>query len=279
MKLKNIILLTGMFLFVLGSTVKAQDLISVNDLNKAIMKKSVVVIDARSSKKFKADAHIKNAVNLAYADLQQTTPIKGVLKSSADIAKLIGAAGIDGKKPVVVYDEGSGKYAGRMYWILKYMGVANVKMLDGNIKGWKAGRKPITKNPTMVKKTTFTPKVNSAVFITMADVKKGGLQLIDARSAAEFNGSDGKSKGHIPGAKNIEYKQVMNEDGTMKSAADLAKVFAGIDKAKPVVVYCETSVRAGIIYLALTSVLNYPNVKVFDGAYNEWIAANNTVEK
>ncbi len=279
MKLKNILLLTGMFLFVLGSSVKAQDLISINDLNKAIMKKSVVVIDARSSKKFKADAHIKNAVNLAYADLQQTTPIKGVLKSSSEIAKLIGAAGIDGKKPVVVYDEGSGKYAGRMYWILKYMGVADVKMLDGNLKSWRTKRKPITKNPTMVKKANFTPKVNSGIIITTADVKKGGVQLIDARSAAEFNGSDGKSKGHMPGAINIENKKIMNDDGTLKPAAELTKIFAGIDKTKPVVLYCETSVRAGIMYLALTSVLNYSNVKVYDGAYNAWIAANNTVEK
>ena len=71
MKLKNIVLIAGMFLFVIGTSVKAQDLISVNDLNKAIMKKSVVVIDARSTGKFKADAHIKNAVNVPYKSLQQ----------------------------------------------------------------------------------------------------------------------------------------------------------------------------------------------------------------
>ncbi len=272
MKIKNILLLTAMFLFILGTSVKAQDLISVNDLNKAIMKKSVVVIDARSSAKFKADAHIKSAVNVGYKELQQTAPIKGVLISTAEIAKMLGTAGVDGKKPVVVYDEGSGKYAGRVYWILKYMGVSDVKILDGNIKAWKAARKPITKNPTMVKKTSFAPAVNASILATMADVKKGGIQLIDARAAAEFNGSDGKSKGHIPGAKNIEFKQVLNADGTMKSATDLSATFAGIDKSKPVVLYCETSVRAGIIYIALTSVLNYSNVKVYDGAYNEWIS-------
>ena len=276
--MKKTALLTGMILFIMVSTM-AQGLISVKDLNKAIMKKSVVVIDARKSSKFKADAHIKNAVNVPYADLQLSAPIKGVLKTPAEIAKILGSKGIDGKKPIVVYDEGSGKYAGRVYWILKYMGVNDVKILNGNLKGWKAARKPITKNPTMVKKTTFTPNVNKAVYATAADIKKGGVQLIDARSVAEFAGTDGKSKGHIPGAVNIEYEKVMNDDGTVKSATDLASVFSGINKSKPVIIYCETSVRAGIIFFALTEILNYTNVKVYDGAYNEWIAKGNTVKK
>ncbi len=279
MKLKQFILLTWAFLFLLGSSITAQDLISVSDLNKAIMKKSVVVVDARSVAKFKADAHIKNALNVPYSELHETAPVKGVLKSTDENAKLLGAAGIDGKKPIVVYDEGSGKYSGRVYWILKYYGVADVKLLDGNLKAWKAARKPITKNPTMVKKTTFTPKISSPVYATIDDVKKGGVVLIDARPADEYNGSNGVSKGHIPGAKNIVFEQMLNADGTMKSAADLSGVFAGIDKSKAIIVYCETSVRAGIVYFALTSVLAYPNVKVYDGAYNEWISLNNSVEK
>jgi len=279
MKLKKIILLTGMFLFILGSSVKAQDLISVNDLNKAIMKKSVVVIDARKATKFKADAHIKNAVNVGYKELQQTTPIDGVLKSPTEIAKILGTAGIDGKKPIVVYDGGTGKYSGRVYWILKYMGATDVKMLNGNLTAWKKGRKPITKNPTMIKKATFSPNVNSAILATMADVKKAGTVIIDVRSATEFNGSDGKSKGHIPGSINIEHKQVLNEDGTMKNATDLAKLFSGVDKSKTVILYCDSSVRTGGMFFALTSVLGYTNVKVYDGALNEWTASNNPVEK
>jgi 3-mercaptopyruvate sulfurtransferase SseA len=51
---------------------------------------------------------------------------------------------------VVVYDEGGGRYAGRFYWILKYMGVANAKILDGGLEAWIAGRKPVTNNPTIV---------------------------------------------------------------------------------------------------------------------------------
>lgn len=268
-----------LFLVALGTSTFSQDLISVADLNKAIMKKSVTLIDARSAAKFKADAHIKNAISVPYDALQQKTPVKGVLLSDAEIAKILGTAGVTTDKPIVVYDEGSGKYAGRVYWILKYLGAADVKMLDGNLKEWKAKRKPITKNPTMVKKGTFTPKVNAAIFANAADVKAGKATLIDARSAAEFNGSDAKSKGHIAGAINIEHKMVMNENGTLKSKDELTKVFSKVPSSKPVIVYCETSVRAGIIYLALTSALGYNNVKVYDGAYNEWVAKNNALTK
>lgn len=278
MKIKNIIA-SCLIIAASSLSVNAQDLISVADLNKAIMKKSVIVVDARSAAKYKADAHIKNAVNLGYKELQLDAPIKGVLISTPEIEKMIGNVGIDGSTSIVVYDEGSGKYAGRVYWILKYMGISDVKVLDGNLKAWKAGRKPITKNPTMVKKTKFTAKLNASIIASMADAKKSGVVLIDARSAAEFNGSDGKSKGHIPGAKNIEFKQVLNEDGTLKNADQLAKVFTGVDKSKEVILYCETSVRAGIIYLALTSSLGYTNVKIYEGAYNEWLNASNPLEK
>jgi thiosulfate/3-mercaptopyruvate sulfurtransferase len=257
----------------------AQDLISVMDLNKAIMKKKVTVIDARSDAKYKADAHIKNAIHVAYDELAQTAPIKGLLKSTDEIAKILGEKGLAADKPIVVYDEGSGKYAGRMYWILKYMGATDVKMLDGNMKEWKAKRKPITKNPTMAKKATFTPNVNAAIYASIKDVKAGGATVIDVRPAAEYNGTDGKSKGHIPGALNIEFVNVLNDKGLMKSNEEIASVFAKAPKSKPVILYCATSVRAGVVYLALTKA-GYTNVKVYDGAFNEWTAdAANKVEK
>jgi thiosulfate/3-mercaptopyruvate sulfurtransferase len=74
---------------------------------------------------------------------------------------------------------------------------------------------------------------------------------------------------------------ILLDDGTLKSAAELKAVFdnAGVTKDKTVIVYCKSSVRAGIIYMALTSVMGYANVKVFDGAFLEWQAdASNKVE-
>ncbi len=88
-------------------------------------------------------------------------------------------------------------------------------------------------------------------------------------------------KGHIPGAINFEFKKVLDAQGKLKSKADLTSMFtkAGMTKSKPIILYCETSVRAGILFLALKHA-GYTKVKVYDGAFNQWIAtASNKVAK
>lgn len=250
----------------------AQDLISVQDLSKKLMDKKTVIVSARKSNDYKA-VHIRNAVNVPYNELQTEDGIKGMLLPVNEIAKMLGKVGITTDKSVVVYDEGSGKYAGRVYWILKYLGVKDVKMLDGNLEAWKAARKPVTKSVPFPRKATFTADINSGILATKDDVAAGNAVLLDVRAANEFKGLDGKSKGHIMNAKNIEHKEVLNDDGTMKSKDQLASLFssAGITADSNVILYCSTSVRAGIVFLALNSVMGYNNVKVYDGAYNEWV--------
>lgn len=266
-KLTSILVLLAIACF----AIQAQDLISVADLSKKLMDKNTIIVSARPDADYKT-VHIRNAVNVPYSELQSSDGIKGLLKSPADIAKILGDAGISADKTIVVYDEGSGKYAGRLYWILKYMGAPDVKMLDGNLEAWKVGRKPVTKAMTFSKKTTFTPNINTSILANMSDVAAGTAVLVDVREATEFKGLDGKSKGHIKGAINMEYKEVLNADGTMKTKAELASLFAasGIKADTKVILYCSTSVRAGVAFLALHSVLGYSNIKVYDGAYNEW---------
>ena len=117
---------------------------------------------------------------------------------------------------------------------------------------------------------------------SMSEVKSsiGSAAIVDARSADEYKGVAETTlrKGHIPGTINLEYTNMMDAKGLLKSNDALQKIFndAGITKDKKVIIYCESGVRAGIIFLALKSALNYPNVKVYDGAYAEWqsVSAN-----
>ena len=134
---------------------------------------------------------------------------------------------------------------------------------------------------------TFTAKSDKSKIATMAEVKSsignGHVVIVDARSPEEYKGTSTTElrKGHIPGAVNIEFKNMMDVGGKLKSSAELQKLFtaAGVTKDQEVILYCESSVRAGIIYFALTSILDYPKVKVYDGAYLEWQAASaNKVE-
>jgi len=261
-------------------------LITVSDLADIMEKGDAVVVSTRSPKDY-AKVHIPGAVNLWHKDLYKEGDLQAILKSPEEIAEVLGSLGISADKTVVVYDSGKTKFAGRVYWILKYMGAKDVRMLDGNMKMWRKGRKPVTKDAAEITPVEFVASPVESIYASIDYVKSGlgkdGFVLMDARAEDEYCGEKGetKRKGHIPGSTRLDYVEVLNEDGTLKSKDDLAKVFsdAGITQDKDVVIYCETSVRAGIVYLALTSILDYPSVRVYDGALYEWSAdAANAVE-
>ena len=284
MKTIKLLVLSFVVVFLGTQFLAAQgDIITAADLGKKLKaKETLTVVSVRKPADFKK-SHMKNAINIDLKKLASETDPKGILKSPEDIAKILGQAGIDGKGLIVVYDDGKMKYAGRFYWILKYLGVENVKVLHRDLKQWQAARLPVTKTPTPVKATTFTPSVNKSIFADEAYVKahKASALLIDVRPPDEFNGTSTKpvSKGHIPGAKNMEYTQILKENGALKSKAEIETIAKGVGASadKDMILYCGTSTRAGIVYLAFTTILGYKNVKVYDGAYNEWVV-NNTVE-
>ncbi len=110
-------------------------------------------------------------------------------------------------------------------------------------------------------------------------LKNDKVVLVDVRSKDEFDAKakDDKNitrRGHIDGAIHFEFKNVFNEGGVVKSKDEIiatAKA-AGITSDKEVVLYCASSVRAGIVFMALTDIAGFTNVKVYDGAYYEWNA-------
>jgi thiosulfate/3-mercaptopyruvate sulfurtransferase len=278
-------LATLMFLFI--GTALAQDLISAKELAGKLDDDNVIIVSAQKADKY-ASVHIKGSINLPPSELVDNEPIAYINKSVAEIANILGSKGISEKKEIVLYDNGSSKYSGRLYWVLKYMGAPNVKILNGEIDAWKAARKPITKAPTKLAATTFTPNVQEMYLAKMDEVMKatagGNYVIVDARSPEEYAGTDETDlrQGHIPGAVNIEYKNLLDSKGMVKSKEELVKIFdaKGVTSDKTIIVYCRTSVRAGIEFMALSSVMGYPNVKLYDGAFTEWQSkSSNAVDK
>ena len=273
--LKNFMALV--FIFVISiSGIQAQDIITSKDLVKIMRQPNTIIVSARTPTDYEK-VHITGAVNVNHNDLYGENTI---LLPAANIAKQLGAKGISESKTIVLYDEGSEKYAGRMYWILKYMGAKDVKILDGGMPAWKMARKPVTRAAATVKATTFNASVQAKYLATMAEVQKasasGSYVIVDARAANEYDGTNPETTldrpGHVPSAINIEYTNVLTDKGMLKSNDEIQAIFTknGVTKDKTVIVYCKTSVRAGILFHVLTSALDYPNVKVYDGAYLEW---------
>ncbi len=111
----------------------AQVLISATDLAAQQKNANYIVVSAELDTEY-AKVHITNSVNVSYKAFFKPGNIEGLLVSDTEISKILGDAGVSETKTIVVYDEGGGRYAGRVYWIFKYMGAADVRILDGGME-------------------------------------------------------------------------------------------------------------------------------------------------
>jgi len=260
----------GLFIvfIICANSISAQGLISVKEYLKIANTKNVILVSVRKPADYNK-VHIKGAVNVDLNSLNTKEPVKGMLKSPKTVAAILGKKGINQSKKVVLYCA-TGVNAGRLYWVLRYLGCTNVYILNGHMKAWRAAKKPVTKVASKAKPVTFIPKVNKSINVNKAYVKSklnsSGTILVDIRKKEDFD------KGTIDKSVNLPHKMVLTEANKLKSKEALTAIFKkkGITPNKEIILYCESSARAGIIFFVLETVLKYPKVKVYDGAYNDW---------
>ena len=170
------------------------------------------------------------------------------------LAATFGRLGIVNGMQVVVYDQDAGLHASRMWWSLKYLGHAEVALLDGGWAKWIAEGRPTASGRESRPATMFTPAVRPEMRVNIEDVQRrmtdARTLLVDARGPERFEGKSetiDKVAGHIPGARNHFYKWNLDDDGTMRSADELrARYNALLDGRAPgdVVMYCGSGVSA-----------------------------------
>lgn len=288
MNKKNLLLLFAVIFLFAGKIIAQSDFISAKEFNDYAKKTPGLIIVDASKPDLYTKAHLKGAINLPYKELNQKEgKVEGLMESPANMAKVFGDKGISENDAIVVYDEGSQKYSTRVYWLLKYLGASNVKLLHKENNAWRDSRILLTSEPTKLKAKTFTPKVNESIAIDVAGLsaKMNDVVLIDAREVAEYSGTEtgdkAYSKGHFPKAVNVEFKSLLNADDSYKSVDELTKLFAdkGLTSDKTYVLYCKTGVKASVVYFALTELLKYSNVSLYDGGYVEWEAEGKPIEK
>ncbi len=190
------------------------------------------------------------------------------------------AMGIGDGHQVVVYD-GAGLFsAARIWWLFRLMGKTDVAVLDGGMPKWIAEGREVEDMPPVLRDRHITVSVQNQMVVDVTQVahaaKLADHEILDARSAARFRGEEpepraGLRSGHIPGSKNVPYRSLLNEDGTMKSPEALRAVFgaAGADLSKPAITTCGSGVTAAILALALERI-GVARVAVYDGAWAEW---------
>lgn len=280
-KLSSLILA---FLFIVPAVFAQVDYITVKDYMTLIKTdKNVVTINADKEKDYQT-SHITGSILFSYKDTDKAGDVKGLLKDPAEMATMLGSAGISHTNTIVVYDGGTQKYSTRMYWILKYLGAPNVLLLHKDLDAWRQARVPLTAAVTTLPATTFELNVNPSLLATTDLVKTAvnnpQIVLIDARTSAEYDGSDGKSNGHIPAAININFEDFLNANGGFKTKEEIMAITekAGVSSNKEVILYCQTSIRGAVSFYVFKNILGFENVKLYDGAVEEW-QVNNTLTK
>jgi thiosulfate/3-mercaptopyruvate sulfurtransferase len=202
-----------------------------------------------------------------------------MLPSPVAFATRMGGLGLSPEHDIVVYDSVGIRSSARAWWMFRVMGAPRVRVLDGGLPKWRAERRALEHGPVPI--PTPVPFAARLVPLAVADVETvrtalaGQAQVVDARSAARFRGEApepraGLRSGHMPGALNLPFPEVLNPDGTMKRGPELEQAFraAGVDLDRPVVTTCGSGVTAAILSLGL-AVLGRPS-RLYDGSWAEW---------
>ncbi|WP_287129603.1 sulfurtransferase [Candidatus Cyanaurora vandensis] len=222
--------------------------------------------------------HIPGAVfvdwTMDIVDLTQTVPAQ--VASAEQFARLVGELGIDNETTVVIYDQGVAQFATRLWWCFQYYGHPDCRVLAGGWQAWQKGGYPVSTATLDYPARTFTPRVQPQWRIEppelLALLENPQIKVIDARPPAHYRGERSRAthKGHIPGAVNLPRPDLMTTDG-FKSLDEWAAQFKqlGIEPTDTVVAYCNGGVAASTVLFALHS-LGYPNLRLYDGSWNEW---------
>ncbi len=233
-----------------------------------------------------AAAHIPGAVNLDWhVDLVDT--VNRDIASREKLEAKLREAGVEPDTTIVIYGDHNNWFAAWGAWVLDVYGLgANVQLLDGGRKLWEARSLPVTAEvPSFPASSITLTERNEKLRARLADVLaiaegRAAGKLVDIRSPDEYTGKifapEGVKElsiraGHVPGAENVPWATIVNDDGTFKSVDEIRAIYAakGIDGSLPVVTYCRIGERSSHSWFALKRILGY-DVRNYDGSWTEY---------
>jgi thiosulfate/3-mercaptopyruvate sulfurtransferase len=255
------------------------------------------------------DHHLDPSVRIAEVDYDPTTnynqghvpnsvlfdwkkdindPVKRDILSQAQLEDLFRKNGISNNTTLVLYGDFNNWFAAFAFWVFKYYGVKDVRLMNGGRKKWIEEDKPLTKDAPKIQPSDFRASApDESIRVYLDDVRKGiasggKVVLVDVRSPKEFSGEilappeypteHAQRGGHIPGAKNIPWAQAVKDDGTFKPIEELENLYKPkeVTADKEVIAYCRIGERSSHSWFVLKYLLGYPDVRNYDGSWTEW---------
>ncbi len=251
---------------------------------------NVRIIDCATLEAYRR-AHIPGAVQLpVHFYIKDNDPEgsdHGVLvMSPGAFEKLMSQLGVGPETTVVTYDDNNALVAARLWWVLKYYGHTNAKVLNGGWHRWITERRPVTFHATKAPAATFTARPNPDIYATVDYLKEkhadAGCQVMDTRTDGEWEGTNDRGNrrtGRVPNARHLEWLNFVEKGDTRRflPADELQGLLdgAGFTRAKPTITYCQGGIRAAHAAFVL-DLMGYDDVRVYDGSMREWANRDDT---
>ncbi len=229
--------------------------------------------------------HVPGAIGWNWTTQLSDRVRRDILAKDA-FERLMAQAGIGNDTTVVLYGDNNNWFAAWAFWQMKLYGHEDVRLMDGGRRKWlEEGRELSTDVPGPARADYVAAGPDLALRALLAEAMEasasGAAGFVDVRSPDEFTGrilappglpETCQRGGHIPGAQNVPWGQVCNEDGTFKTFEELRTLYAskGIGGDRPTITYCRIGERSSHSWFVLKYLLGYDGVKNYDGSWTEW---------
>ena len=262
-------------------------LVTADWLSSNLENPSLRIIEVDEDTEAYGRSHIPGAIAWNWTtDLHH--PLQRDYLDQVSLSRLLARSGVDEDTTVILYGGNNNWFAAYAYWLLKLRGFDNVKLLDGGRLKWNIEERATTDEVPSVPETGLRidgpdrPELRALRDDVLASVGAGGTTFVDVRSPEEFSGEKLAPDhlpqeqpyvgGHVPGALNVPWSKAANEDGSFKSAGDLAELYggAGVREGDPVVSYCRIGERSAHTWFVLHELLGREQVANYDGSWTEY---------
>lgn len=249
-------------------------------LNNNKNREDLVIFDVRNNLG-ENGLHIPNAIRISTEEIL-TGPIKEhggrhPLPDMSVFAQKMNEFGVDNESTVIVYDDGDLSMAGRLWWMLRYIGFREVYVLLGGFEEWKSKNYPLNADgPKIRKGKELTVNLQEHMIADINDVKKVTLEdneiLIDSRTSDRYRGEVepmDRIPGHIPGAINLPWTDLSKFYDDLDQA-EIKEHYEAIKAYDKMIVYCGSGVTATVNILFMTEIGLSP--KLYVGSYSDWVS-------
>jgi thiosulfate/3-mercaptopyruvate sulfurtransferase len=243
----------------------------------------VVVLEASVEKAKYDAAHISGA---RWVDVHRDLLLGGDDSSghpvpAHEFATLMRRLGVSSDSTIVWYGDRHSALAIRGFWTMQYYrhpGALHV--LDGGRERWIADGRPTTTDVPDIEPADYPVPIGTdeSDRATIDQVREAigqpGRVLLDVRTRDEYTGANRRAArgGRIPGAVHVEWTDAAAAPNVLKSDDELRAMYesAGVTPDSEIVSYCQLGIRAAHTWFVLKHVLGYPNVRNYDGSWQEW---------